>query len=269
MTSQHSGLLHYVERGNPEGPTIVFIHGWPDTDALFERQYDYFAPKFRLVCLQLPLYTPQSRPTASVGFFGYTLDEVRDFLIATIRHVSKGVPPVLVAHDWGCVLSYLALAKEPTLVRKLVALDIGQHSKPTPKGILILLAYQWTLMTAYILPSVVGNLLTRLVATVFHAPAAAKVHSGMNYLYCQTWKLLLTGKADSLRRWNPPSVPVLYLYGLNKPLFFHSPRWLAHCDSQKHGGGKVVPYNGGHWFFTSKKTAELVNREIEAFIAIK
>jgi cis-3-alkyl-4-acyloxetan-2-one decarboxylase len=263
-----SRLLNTVSRGNVNGPTVVFIHGWPDTDVLFEKQYAYLGATYNMVSIQLPLYTQANIKGATPGFFGFTLDEVTDMTIATIQDITakdkKKQAPMLVAHDWGAIISYLALAKAPTLVKKMVALDIGQHSKPTLKGICILLAYQWTLMFAYVLPSFLGNPLTRLVATIFRAPAASHAHSGMNFLYCQTWKLLLTGNAGALRKWNPPKVPVLYLYGRNKPLFFHSPRWLEHVDKQP--GSKVVSYPGDHWFFTRSKSAEAVNREIASFL---
>lgn len=259
-------LLNTVVRGNPAGPVVIFVHGWPDTDAVFEKQYAALGATYKLVGVQLPLYTKESQPTASVGYLGYTLDEVRDQLIATIQHATsnQSQPPFLVAHDWGAILSYMAIAKVPTLVKKMVALDIGQHSKPTLKGLCILLAYQWTLMFAFVLPSFIGTPLTKLVATVFRAPAAATVHSGMNYLYCQTWKLLLTGKADALRRWNPPTIPVLYMYGKNKPLFFHSQRWLDYVNNQP--GSKVVAFAGDHWFFMRSKSHAAVNHEIEVFL---
>lgn len=264
-------VLNTIVRGNLNGPTVVFLHGWPDTDALFENQYAHLGGTYRMVSVQLPLFNtkdPQAKNLPKAGYFGYTLEEVTDMLIDTIRDPSitvGGRAPLLVAHDWGAVLGYLALAKAPTLARKLVALDIGQHSKPTLKGIFIILAYQWTLMFAYLLPRFLGTPLTRLVATVFHAPAAATAHSGMNYLYCQTWKLLLTGNAASLQKWNPPTIPILYLYGRNKPLFFHSPRWLEHVDKQP--GSKVVSYASDHWFFTRKKCVQEVNKEIASFLA--
>jgi cis-3-alkyl-4-acyloxetan-2-one decarboxylase len=267
-------LLHTVVRGNTNGQTVVFIHGWPDTDEVFEKMYTHLGSTYRLVAIQLPYFhkADQSAELSPFlpkpGYCGYTLEEVTQMVIDTIQDTTvtvRGQPPLLVAHDWGAILSYMALKKVPTLVRKMVALDIGQHSKPSLKGIAILVAYQWTLIVAFFLPRILGNALTRLVARVFKAPGAAVVQSSMNFFYVQTWMLLLTGRAQSLQKWAPPTIPILYLYGKDKPLFFHSPRWLDYVEKQ--AGSKVVAYPGDHWFFTRRKCAEQVNDDVAAFLA--
>jgi len=261
-------MLHTIFRGNlSAAKTIVFLHGWPDTDALFSKQYPAFEQDYRIVSMVLPNYTKEAPFPQGTGLLGTPLDTLADLFIATVKSTCGATPPLLVAHDWGAIVAYLALSKEPRLVARLVALDIGQHSSPTLKGIFILCAYQWTLIASYFMPSLIGNCLTRLVARLFKAPGAAVAHAGMNYLYVQVWRMLLTGTAKPLQKWDPPKVPILYLYGLNKPLFFHSQRWLQFVSSQPEAtGGKVVAYPGGHWFFTGRQATN-VNEEIIKFFA--
>jgi pimeloyl-ACP methyl ester carboxylesterase len=45
------------EKNEKDRPTIVFIHGWPDTPEIYERQVDYFKGKYRLLRIVLPFYS--------------------------------------------------------------------------------------------------------------------------------------------------------------------------------------------------------------------
>lgn len=267
-------MLNAIVRGKLDGPTVFFLHGWPDTELVFNKTTPLLESSYRVVLLQLPLYTKQS-PTggssstgnAPLSFFGYTLEEVRDMLIRTVVALqgSEG-PGYMVCHDWGAIVTYQALQKEPQLFKKLVALDIGQHYKIKGlKATLMILWYQWTLMFAYILPSFLGSWVTRSVAKLFQAPNPPLAHSGMNYLYCRVWQKLLTGNGASIGKWAPPAIPVLYLYGIHKPFFFHSQRWLDHLEQAP--GSAVVALEGGHWFFRNSKSAARANEAIQKFLS--
>ena len=260
-------MLNFVERGNISGPTIVFLHGWPDTDRVFDKQYEALKGTYRLVSIQLPNFVKKA--TDFPRYSGFTVEELADRAIATVKSAMRdrsGEKPSLVCHDWGAIISYALLRKEPDLFRKLVALDIGQHTGKLPlKGMLIVLWYQWSLIAAYILPSFIGTLLTKFVASVFRAPNASNAHSGMNYLYLQVWKLILSGQMKSLQGFNPPTIPTLYMYGAKKPFYFHSQRWIEHVQAMP--GSAVMPFNADHWFFLRSQCVEEVNRSIIKFLA--
>jgi pimeloyl-ACP methyl ester carboxylesterase len=259
-------MLHFIERGNIAGPTVVFIHGWPDTDRVFDKQYDALKGTYRLICLQLPNFAKKA--TDFPAYAGFTIDELADRVIATTTSAMKGrtEKPALVVHDWGASIGYATLRKQPTMFRKLVALDIGQHVGKLPVfGGLIVLWYQWSLILGYVLPSFLGSLVTKFVATVFKAPNAANAHSGMNYLYLQIWKLILTGKLKGMTGFNPPTIPTLYMYGAKKPFYFHSQRFVDHIKGMP--GSAVLPFNADHWFFLRPQCVEPVNQAILKFLA--
>ena len=44
--------------GNPRGPTLVFIHGWPDDASLWRRQVTALGDDFRCVLVTLPAANP-------------------------------------------------------------------------------------------------------------------------------------------------------------------------------------------------------------------
>ena len=50
----------YVIDGHPDGPTLLFIHGWPDDASLWRNQVDALAPGFRCVRVTLPNFGQQA-----------------------------------------------------------------------------------------------------------------------------------------------------------------------------------------------------------------
>ena len=46
-------IEHLIE-GNPEGPTLLFIHGWPDNASLWRKQAAALGGQYRCVLLTLP-----------------------------------------------------------------------------------------------------------------------------------------------------------------------------------------------------------------------
>lgn len=259
-----AATMPFTRRGLGKGPVLVFLHGWPDTDDVFEAQYSAFKETHVMYGLLLPGYGGD-RGQRPPRFTGFTLEEVCEMFIRAVQSIKKdhgGETVDLIAHDWGCVISWMALAKEPNLVRRFVALDIGAHTAPNLKEKLMIVAYQWTLVVFFFLPSALGSPLTRAVARLFKAPHPQRAHSAMNYLYVSLWAKILTGKFKN--RFQPPEIPVLYLYGRDKPFFFHSQRFLDHVNAQPLGGAVGLP--GGHWFF-AKKSSNEANQRILRFLS--
>lgn len=260
-------MAHYVVRGQtgPTARTIIFVHGWPDTDAVFKQQYDAFEASHRIVSLVLPGYRGDAIP-----FFGYSLGEVASQLQAAIHHAMEGrreAAPFIVAHDWGAPLIAEVLYREPHIADRVVFLDVAPHTgKPsTLFAALFIVAYQWFLACVYLLPKFVGTPLTRVAASVLSAGDAARTaHAGMCYLYLRLWVAMLTGKLPpSMTRWAPPKVPTMFMYGTKKPFFLHSKKWIAHLEQTPHC--KVRSFAAGHWFF-SRKFAGEVNSELATFL---
>jgi pimeloyl-ACP methyl ester carboxylesterase len=255
-----------AERGNTTAArTIIFVHGWPDTDAVFEAQYEVFAATHRLVTLSIPGYR---RDGAAIPFFGYAVDVVAEMLYDTIVDVMKGrdETPSVVAHDWGSRLTFMVDKRHPGTIARIVALDIAGHVGPR-RGValLIVLWYQWSLAGLALLPRGVANPLTWLFAKyVLRVANPAGVHGGMNYMYLRVWWATVTRQLPMDIPWREPTVPVLFLYGAKQPLHFHSDRWVRHLEAT--AGSAVRPHDGGHWFFMRHQQAAAVNDDIRAFL---
>ena len=83
--------------------TIVMLHGWPDTGALWARQVADLQADYRCVRLTLPGFATDEQSRA------LSMDEVVAWLDESIRSVSDR-PVILMAHDWGAVFAYAMCA---------------------------------------------------------------------------------------------------------------------------------------------------------------
>jgi len=246
--------------------TVALLHGWPDLAAPLYRS---LAPAletagYRVVFLDVPgYYNPHELP-----FFGYGFYAVSGALRTTLKGLvdSQGRAPLVVAHDWGVALLNDARCADPQIASKFVLLDIGFHVNATLGYCMFSIAYQWTLAFLYLLPRAVSTPLTKVVAAVLGVRDRSVMHSGMNYMYLRFWTMLLTGNRP---RWAlsfvPPTVPTLFLYGAKKPIYFHSPTFVAFLKSNS--GSNADAYPGGHWFFNSPKFSGDVNAKIIEFLA--
>ena len=240
-------LCEHVVEGNPDGPTLVFIHGWPDNASLWRRQVEALGGKFRCVLLTLPNFG--EKPVKAGGF---DFPALLDMISATIRKVQPVGRVGLVTHDWGAYIGYMIEKNHPEQVERMAAFDIGAHIQP--RGIkepLMIIGYQWALVAGWLIGGLIpplGNWLCRRVASVVRVPARQRrnLKSRYSYPYFYLWRntLLPWMRNRTLGRYRP-NCPFLYLYGKRKPLMFHSPRWLQIVE--EHGGRNVGIEGAGHW----------------------
>jgi pimeloyl-ACP methyl ester carboxylesterase len=246
--------------GNLEGPTVVFVHGWPDDASLWRRQVDVLGAYYRCVLLTLPNFGEKSEKAG-----GYDFPELVARIATTIQKVQPSGRVKLVTHDWGAYLGYLLEQSRPELVERMAALDIGGHLHPVAwKNRLMVMGYQWPLILSWwaggVLPSL-GRAMTRAVGKKVRVPKRQleQIHSRYNYLYFYLWRaMVLPWHRKKLLTRYRPRCPVLFLFGERKPLMFHSEKWLEVVAAS---GGRARGVEGaGHWLMESH--AETVNREL-------
>ena len=255
--------IEYTLEGNTDGPTLVFIHGWPDDTSLWRKQVKVLGKTHRCVLLTLPNFGAQAEKAG-----GYDFPELAERLAATVREVQPEGSIGLVIHDWGTYLGYLLERNEPGMVNRIAAMDVGAHIKPENlKTSLMIVGYQWALIACWlaggILPPL-GNLMTRGVGTVIRVPKRklATVRSRINYLYFYLWRrILLPGKNSNLIHHYRPQCPVMFLFCKRKPLMFHSSRWLKTVDES--GGYSEGIDGAGHWLMETH--SEIVNKRLSTF----
>ncbi|HKV18181.1 MAG TPA: SDR family oxidoreductase [Mycobacterium sp.] len=96
------------EQGNPDGPTLVMAHGWPDSHVLWDGVVERLAPRFRII-----RYDNRGVGKSSVPkpISSYTIAKLADDLGAVIAAVSPGEPVHLLGHDWGSVSAWEYLGR--------------------------------------------------------------------------------------------------------------------------------------------------------------
>ena len=96
------------EEGNPDGPTLVLVHGWPDSHVLWDGVVPLLADRFRIV-----RYDNRGVGKSSVPkpISAYTMARYADDFAAVIDAVAPGEPVHVLAHDWGSAGMWEYLAR--------------------------------------------------------------------------------------------------------------------------------------------------------------
>ena len=139
---------------------LFFIHGWPDSAALWDEQVAFFVPRgYRCLRVTMPHY--HGRETADAAG-DLLLPSHVDWGAATqrlaeaLREHGGGKPVTLVIHDWGSVWGFYLQLLAPDLVKGIVAMDVGPWAlsgrwRNVPAMLAIGLVYQYWLATAHII----------------------------------------------------------------------------------------------------------------------
>jgi NAD(P)-dependent dehydrogenase (short-subunit alcohol dehydrogenase family)/pimeloyl-ACP methyl ester carboxylesterase len=90
--------LAVYEQGNPDGPTIVLVHGWPDSHVLWDGVVASLAGRYRIVRYDNRGAGASEVPTEVSAYDVATLADDFQTVVST---VCPGIRVHVVAHDWG------------------------------------------------------------------------------------------------------------------------------------------------------------------------
>ncbi len=88
------------EEGNREGPTVVLVHGFPDSHVLWDGVVPLLAERFRVIRYDNRGVGLSSAPKPVSA---YTMARFADDFAAVIGELSPGRPVHVLGHDWGSV----------------------------------------------------------------------------------------------------------------------------------------------------------------------
>jgi NAD(P)-dependent dehydrogenase (short-subunit alcohol dehydrogenase family)/pimeloyl-ACP methyl ester carboxylesterase len=96
------------EEGNPQGPTLVMVHGWPDSHVLWDGVAPLLADRFRIV-----RYDNRGSGKSSVPkpYSAYTMAKYADDFESVVDAVAPGERVHVLAHDWGSAGMWEYLAR--------------------------------------------------------------------------------------------------------------------------------------------------------------
>ena len=97
------------ERGEPDAPTVVLVHGYPDTHILWDRVAEHLAEEHHVVTYDVRGAGASGTPADQEG---YDLDHLVADLAAVVDATSPDRPVHLVGHDWGSIQSWAAITDD-------------------------------------------------------------------------------------------------------------------------------------------------------------
>lgn len=237
---QAGGVEVFVEGTGPE--PIVFVHGWPDTHRLWDRQVRELSQRYRCVRFTLPGF--EAGPPRRT----YTLDDVVEVIRRVVEASCGGRPVTLLLHDWGCVFGYQFALRYPQLVGRVIGVDVGDAGSRRNlqelglRAKALVVAYQLWLAVAWRIGGRTGDWMARAMARLAGAPGdRALIGARMGYPYYVQW---LIGGFRQVRSFRP-ACPMLFVYGRRKPFSFHSSAWAAEVAARP--GNRVLGFDTGHW----------------------
>lgn len=96
--------LCVAELGDPGRPTVVLVHGYPDSKEVWSEVAPRLAQRFHVVAYDVRGHGRSTAPRPLRG--GFTLEKLTDDFLAVVDAVSPDRPVHLVGHDWGSVQSW-------------------------------------------------------------------------------------------------------------------------------------------------------------------
>ncbi|TMB66376.1 MAG: alpha/beta hydrolase [Chloroflexi bacterium] len=110
--------LAYLDTGSGE-PALVFIHGWCCNYAMWDEQTKAFAPKHRVVAVDLRGMGASDKPDQD-----YDIDGFGEDMAWLLKEIGLD-RPVLIGHSMGGVITLNLLRKHPDIARAAVFVDAG------------------------------------------------------------------------------------------------------------------------------------------------
>ncbi|CAL9526963.1 alpha/beta fold hydrolase [Streptomyces sp. enrichment culture] len=121
--------LHAVEGGQPDGPAVVLLAGFPQTWWAWRQVMPTLADRFRVIAIDLPGQGHSERPVIS-----YDTHTVAEHVHAAVG--ALGVPAYwLVAHDIGAWVAFSLALRYESQLHGLALLDAGIPGVTLPDAV--------------------------------------------------------------------------------------------------------------------------------------
>lgn len=189
------------EEGNPDGPTIVLVHGWPDSHVLWDGVVPLLAQRFRVIRYDNRGAGASSTPKDASA---YHLTRLADDFAAVIDEVSPAEPVHVIGHDWGSstmweylsrpvaadrVASYTSISgPDPNHLSRFVLDGLARPYRPRRFVQSLSQAAHLSYMMAFsipvVMPALMRAFLARVVRNVFINPGVPESsrHHGETYV---------------------------------------------------------------------------------------
>lgn len=117
VATNDGGHLVGDVRGRADGPTVVLVHGYPDTSRVWGRVAEHLAATCRVVRFDVRGAGGSFAPRATSN---YALPRLTDDIGAVIDSLSPDTPVHLVGHDWGAIQGWEAVS-DPSFGQRIAS----------------------------------------------------------------------------------------------------------------------------------------------------
>ncbi|RSY83174.1 alpha/beta hydrolase [Sphingomonas koreensis] len=111
--------LDVATAGDPAAPAIILLHGFPESHRTWRHQIPELAKTHFVIAPDQRGFARSSKPE---GAENYTPDKTVGDLIALADHFGKD-RFVLVGHDWGGAIAWMAALQHPNRVERLIIVN--------------------------------------------------------------------------------------------------------------------------------------------------
>ena len=111
--------LDVATAGNPAAPAIILLHGFPESHRTWRHQIPELAKSHFVIAPDQRGFARSSKPE---GVENYTPDKPVSDLLALATHFGKE-RFVLVGHDWGGAIAWMAALQHPDRIEKLIIVN--------------------------------------------------------------------------------------------------------------------------------------------------
>jgi len=266
-------LLKIAIDEGPQKPkgNLYFIHGWPDHGQLWRPLIDRLKLNYRCVAVDLPGCGTDSDSPSN---WGRSHPELAQMINHTAREVFKGEPIQLVGHDWGAIISNLAMEKDPDLYTNYIGFDLPAFTKAAPLQYSALtlagiIAYQMINIILFLmwnipLLSYVSDWLTTMWLKIFlgnrwrRGEEYVVFPSGkLHYFYLHSWLHL-----ESISNNKIPNNRTLFF--ISKDKIFEDKNYKSELESRTDGSAYIHSKHSGHWIMLDEP--EFVMKKMEEFL---
>ena len=258
--------IHYVTKGS--GPTLVFLHGFPDFWFTWKQQMDELASDYKVVGVDLRAYNYSDGPS---GIEAYKMVTLMSDVLAVMDDL-KSDPVILIANDWGGAIAWQLATYYPKRIKGMVACNIphpnslkkylDQHpsvANYTSKMTGSEAASYWN--TERLMEASGANK-TSLADAYHEAFDRSKIQGILNYYAASYPKPTKTAASTSVIK--KVDCPVLMIHGLADPAF--PPGMLnGHWELVNNSITIHAIKNVGH--FVQREEPEIVLRYVREWLA--
>lgn len=128
--------LHYLSKGNPQKPLVIFLHGFPEFSLAWKNQLNELGKSYFVVAPDMRGYALSAiQPNVT----DYNMSNLTEDVLLLSQKVSKHKKFSLVAHDWGAVVAWSYAYAFPETLNHLIVLNgpnqyIYRHIYNTPNS---------------------------------------------------------------------------------------------------------------------------------------